>query len=318
MAKKKRHHYIPRFYLDGFVDPHNKPYIWVYEKGSPNIIKATARNIAIQKNYYSVATSEGEKDSEVFENALAELEGRAAPIFQKIRNHESLNGQERSLFSIFLAFTMTRVPSHRENIEKATGEFMKKMSIILASNPAGFKSMIEKFERDRGNKIGMSVEELRKFMLEGQYDITTDPQFSLGMIPMMAKSLIPIFYKMDWAFLEATDDYKFVTSDNPLSYFDPTHDPRSFYGVGLLSRNIEVTFPISKDLLFFGTWGKFKGYKKLNNKLVKEMNGRTVISALRFVFAPQYSDGLNRFVQKYKDSSPRIKVDSIGDYIIAH
>ena len=318
MAKKKRHHYNPRFYLEGFADPHNEPYIWVYEKGNPNIIKATSRNIAVKKHYYSVATSEGEKDSEVFENALSELEGRAAPIFQKIRNHESLNGQERSLFSIFLAFTMTRVPSHRENIERATAESIKKMEMILAANPAGFKSMIEKFERDRGNKIGMSAEEFRKFMLEGRYDITTDPQFSLRMIPTMAKSLAPIFFKMKWAFLEATGDYKFVTSDNPLSYFDPTHDPKSFFGVGLLNKNVEITFPISKDLMFLGMWKNFEGDKRLSNKCIRDMNRRTVISALRFVFASQYSDGLNRLVQKHKESVPRTRVDSIGPYIVAH
>jgi len=318
MTKKKRHHYISRFYLEGFVDPHNEPYIWVYEKGNPNIIKATAKNIAVQKHYYSFITPKGEKDSETFENALAEIEGKVAPIFQKIRNYESLNDQERSSFAIFLAFTMSRVPNFRENIERATEEFIKKMDTILASHPTGFKSMIEKFERDTGNKIGMSVEKLRKFMLEGQYDIKTDPQFSLGMIPILAKDLIPIFLWMNWAFLEATDDYKFMTSDNPLSYFDPTHNPRSFYGVGLLNRNIEITFPISKGLIFLGTWKKIEGYKKLKSKLVKEMNRRTFISALRFVFASQNSDRLNRFVQKYKNSAPKIKVDSIGDYIIAH
>lgn len=310
MTKKKRHHYIPRFYLDGFVDPYNKPYIWVYEKGSPNIIKATARSIAVKKHYYSFTTSNGKRDSETFENILAKIEGKVAPIFQKIKHHESLDDQERRSFATFLAYTMTRVPCYRENIERVAADTIKKLSVIWASHPTGFKSMVEKFERDRGNKIGMSIEKLRKFMLNGQYDITVDPQFSLGMAAM-AKHLTPVLFSTNWTFWEATDDYKFVTSDNPLSYLDPTHDPRSFYGVGLLNENIEITFPISKDLMFVGIWKKLEGYKKANNKLVKGLNQRTVISALRFVFAPQYSDGLCRFVQKYKDSSPRIKVEII-------
>jgi len=308
MVKKKRHHYISRFYLEGFIDPNNKPYIWVYEKGNPNIIKATAGNIAVQKHYYAFTTPEGEKDSETFENLFAEIEGKVAPILKKIKDHEILNDQERFLFAIFLAFTMTRVPSYRENIERATGELIKKINMILASHPTGFKSMIKKFERDTGSKIGMPIEDFQKFVLDGEYDVKVNSQFSLGMVTPSAKEFAPIFYRMNWAFLEATHDYKFVGSDNPLFFIDPTHDPRSFYGVGLLNKNVEVSFPISKDLMFLGTWQKLEGYKHCDNRLVKEMNRRTVISALRFVFSSQYSDGLHRLVQKHKDSAPRLEV----------
>jgi len=316
MAKKKKHHYVPVFYLKGFVDPHNKPYIWIYEKGNLDVRKASARDIATQKHYYSFTTPEGERDSETFEKILGKIEGKAAPVIKNIKERKALTNEQRVWFAFFLAFTMTRVPSFRENIERATGEIMKKANQIWASYPAGFESMIEKFEKDTGNKIEMPVEELRKFVLEGQYDVKVDSQFSLAMI-LIAKALAPIFYNMNWAFLEATEDYKFVTSDNPLSFFDPTRGPKFFYGVGLLNRNIEITFPISKDLMFLGTWKQSEGYKKFSNKLVKDMNRRTVISALRFVFASEYSDTLNRFVQKYKDSAPRVEVDSIGNYIIA-
>lgn len=316
MARKKRHHYLPVFYLNGFVDPHNKPYIWIYEKGNLDVRKASAKDIAAQKHYYSFTTPEGERDSETFENVLEKIEGKVAPIINNIKEHKAFTDEQRGWFALFLAFTMTRVPSCRENNEQVTGEAVKKANQIWASYSAGFKSMVEKFEKDTGNKIEMSVEKLRKFVLEGQYDVKIDSQFSLAMI-LTAIDLAPIFYGMNWTFLEATEDYKFVTSDNPLSCFDPTYDPKSF-DMGLLNRNIEITFPISKDLMFLGTWKQSEGYKKLNNKLVKDMNHRTVISALRFVFASEHSDTLNRFVQKYKDRAPRIEVDNIGNYIIAH
>ena len=306
------------FYLKGFIDPHNEPYIWFYEKGNPDVKKATARHIAVEKDYYSFITPEGNKDSETLENELARIECGVAPVFRKIRNQTELNDQEKKLFSLFIALLMVRIPNFRENIEEAVGEFMKRMNMILATDPRNFAAMIDKFERETGKKIGMPVEELRKSMAEGQYDIRATPQFGLGMAVEMALNFAPIFFKMKWTFLETTGSYKFVTSDNPLSYIDPTHDPKSFFGVGLLNRNVEVTLPISKDLIFLGMWKSFEGNKILSNKIVKEMNLRTVISALRFVFASQCSDGLNRLVQKHKDSAPRTKVDNIGPYIIAH
>ena len=310
MPKKERHHFVPRFYLKGFIDPHNEPYIWVYEKGNPKIIKATIENIAVHKHYYSFITSSGNKDSETFENAFEKIEDKAALIFQKIKNHENLNNQDRSLFATFLALALTRVPNYRKDIERSTGESIKKIHMIMASHSTGFKSMIDEYEKDTGRKIGVSVEELQKFILDGnKWGVKVNPQFSLSMIGSLVKNIAPLFYKMNWSFLEATNDFKFLTSDNPLFYFDPTHDPRSFYGVGLANKNIEVTFPISKDLTFLGKWKQSDGYKKLNNNLVKKINRRTIISASRFVFASQYSHGLNRLVQKYKDSAPRTIVD---------
>lgn len=308
MVKKKRHHYIPRFYLDGFVDPHNEPYIWIYEKGNSDVRKASAENVAVEKHYYSFITPSGDRDSETFENALAKVEEKVAPILEKIKNREHLDDEERGGFASFLALTMTRVPNYRTDIEKSTGELIKKISMKMASNAAGFESMMGKMEKETGNKIEMPVEELRKFMLNGEYDVKVDSQFSLFMIGL-AEELAPVFFEMSWAFLEATNDYKFVTCDNPLFYYDPTHDPKSLFGVGLLNKNIEVTFPISRDLIFLGTWGKLQGYKKLNNNIVKKFTHRTIISALRFVFASQNSEQLNKIVQKYKGSSPRMIIE---------
>jgi hypothetical protein len=304
IIKKKRHHYIPRFYLDGFVDPGNEPYIWVYEKGKPNIIKATAENVAVRKHYYSFIRAPGDENS--FEDIFAKIESEVAPIFKKIINHEKLKNEERSSFAYFLALIMMRVPKYRENIERVTGEIIKSISMLKASDIEGFKSMIKKFEKDKGSRIGAPTEELQEFILSGEFDIVVNPQFSLGMLGL-AKHFAPIFHAMNWAFLEASD-YKFVTSDNPLFYYDPTYYPTSVHGVGLLSKNIEVTFPISKDLMLFASWNRPEGYEKLNNKMVKDSNCRTIISALRFVFAPLNSKDLNRTVQKYKNSSPIIKM----------
>lgn len=80
-----------------------------------------------------------------------------------------------------------------------------------------------------------------------------------------------------------------MTSDNPLYSND----------VSLRDRNLEVTFPISKDLAFFGTYNiEREGYIEADNNLVKEINCEIVASALRFVFSSQKSDELNKLVQE--------------------
>jgi len=125
----------------------------------------------------------------------------------------------------------------------------------------------------------------------------------------------PILHKMNWTIF-VSGDHRFVTSDNPLFYDDPTHDPSSPYGVGLLSKNIILTFPITKELALLATWSKGKfSYSKSTNKLVREINRRTIKSALKFVFSSEMSKGLNSIVQKHEGSSPRLRLIP-GDRII--
>lgn len=310
MTKKRRHHYIPRFYLEGFIDPVNEPYIWIYEKGNPTVRRATIDDIAVQKDYYSFIDIHGKKDTETYEDALAEVESKLAPAIKKIKDHENLTNEDKGAFAVFLGLTLTRVPNFRENIQKTTGELLKAISMILALNSNNFKSYVEKVENDTGEKIGMPLDDLRKFILEGKYNVHVDPQHSLPLL-ILAGNLAPIFCDMKWAFFKATDNDKFVTSDNPLFRVDPTYQEGLLSGMGLLNKNIEVTLPISKDLTFLGTWGKSEGYYQADNDFIKEVNRRTIISALRFVFASQNSNELNKLVQKYKNNAPKMKVEEI-------
>jgi len=307
MARKKRHHYIPVFYLKGFIDPYNKPYIWAYEKGNSRIIKATAENLAVKEHYYSFPTPDGEKDTETFEYMLHAVENTTAPVIRKIKNNESLSDQERADFSLFLGIMMTRVPGYRQKVEKMTADFIRRMNKFMACNPEILKAEIEKWEEDSGEKMDIPIEDLRKFIIDDEYNIEIKPYFSLGFV-RLANDFAPIFFNMKWAFYRATDDYKFVTSDSPLFFTDPTHDPNSFYGVGLANKNVEITFPISKDLSLVATWKGIEGYVQCKNRQVKEITRRTVLSAARFVYASRKSEVLNRLVQKYKGIAPRIEV----------
>lgn len=311
MGKKQRHHFIPRFYLEGFVDPHNKPYVWTYEKGNIDIIKASPADIAVQKHYYSFTTEEGSKDSESFEDLFATIESNVAPLVSKLEQQKGLGEDEKKLFSYFLAFMMTRVPNFRNDIEESNSDVVKRIAMWMAGDSKCFEAMIENYEKDTGEDIGIPINELREFVLDdSRYSIKTNPEFSLFIILELSKSFARVFYKMNWLFLMATDENKFLTSDNPLYYFDPTYDPKSPFGVGLINKNIQVTIPISNRLAILAGWNfKKDNYFKANGLLVRGINKRTIISALRYVYASEKSDTLNKLVQKYENSAPRTVID---------
>jgi len=137
MAKGKsvRHHFIPQFYLQGFVDPKNPPFVWIYRKDNGVIIKSSVKDTAVHSHYYSFKTKTGTRDSQTLEKLFSKLEGSTSTIFKKIFNKESLSNEERSRFASFLALTLIRVPNFRENmIDKPTAELMKRMYVIMASH----------------------------------------------------------------------------------------------------------------------------------------------------------------------------------------
>jgi len=302
---KKRHHYVPQFYLAGFLDPQRPSSLWVYEKGTGRVFPSTPRKIAVESHYYSFTGPDGNKDSNMLENLPSEIEGAAARGTAKILAGEPLSDEDRSNFAVFLGFLLVRVPNFQQLTESMVAGFAKMYSRRLASNPEWFRRSIEKYEKATGDDVGNDLEGLREFALRGEYDISVNRDFNLRFI-LLGERLAPILHQMTWTFLRATDDYKFLTSDNPLVYYDPTCDGNSLHGVGFTNKHIEVTVPISRDIALLATWrdGRDSRYLPVDNKTVKAVNRRAVISASRFIFASQESEGIRRLVKKFPIESP--------------
>lgn len=306
-SPKKKHHYIPVFYLNGFTN--SSDCLWIYDKDDKGMFESSPEGIAYENHYFSFINPQGERDSETVENMISELEGEFSKVTKKILNFEELSIQDRINFALFVSSMMVRVPNMRDNIRKSTAEMIKHISVFMASHKENFERMMGRYERDTGNKVGMSLEESRQWMVNpDNYTVDVDSQYATGVALSLLEGFAKVLFQMKWAFLKAADDYKFLTGDNPLSYIDPTHNPRSFYGVGIANKNIEITLPLSKELAAFGSWKHREGYLQANNQNVKHVNRMTVIASKRFVFAHIQSEDIDRFVKKYKGSHPVMKV----------
>ncbi|MBN2368813.1 DUF4238 domain-containing protein [Candidatus Woesearchaeota archaeon] len=311
MAKKK-HHYIPVFYLKGFTDTTNGSCLWVYDKQGEEIFASTPEGIAYENDYFSFINESGSKDSDSFENWIAEVEGATSRIISKILSGESLTKEEKAFFAIFVAMMLLRTPNSRRNIEDMYAQMRKHQWIHLASNKEAFESMMERYKKNTGENIPVDIEELRKSAMnfDEHFTITAETLASLQMIIPLMQDLARVFLNMKWAFLKATDDNKFLTGDNPLSYGNPTKSKESIYPSGLGHRNIQVTLPLSKEIAAFGSWQLKQDckYVKVSNQDVKGINRNTVIATYRFVFASEKSETLKKFVKKYQNTAPKIKV----------
>lgn len=304
---KKRHHYIPVFHLKGFTNSNGC--LWVYDKEGKGLFEAAPDSIAFEKHYFSFMDETGKRDSETVENMIMQIESESAGVVRKILAEKELTEDERVTFGCFVASMMVRAPNFRDNIRSSMGEMIKQTSVFMAAHKENFKQMVQRFEKDTGEKIDMPVEKLRQWMLnKDKYTVSINPQHAMAMALSQIEHLSRIFANMNWAFLKADGGNMFMTGDNPLQYIDPTHNPRSFYGVGLANKNVEVTLPLSKDMAALGRWEKLGGFKRAEARHVKHINRMTVMASVRFVFSDKKSGDLDRFVKKYKGSHPIMKV----------
>jgi hypothetical protein len=171
---------------------------------------------------------------------------------------------------------LTRVPKHRKRAEAWLPEVVEQfrpqlpglLEELLANAPPATET--------REQLLEMGHRYLDKFKDE--------PPSHLN-VGLVSDKYAPIFSNMRWVFYTATTQRGFLTSDNPVFFFE---------GFGLVGKNgpsdmVEVTFPISTQVSLWATWRGMPGvadmaYVPGNEPLVDELNRRTVSAALREVY----------------------------------
>lgn len=309
---KVRHHFVPAFYLRGFTDSAKDDLIWVYTKGSNTLFCDKPENIGLEKHYHSFQRTDGTKDTNTIEDYFCHVwEGPTAKIIESIKVGNLPTGADRAFFAAFLGLSLTRSPNHRANVNRAITHLAKTVAQFSAADPQQFAQTLRNYERDMGEELTDDAEGLRKFMCEGEYELTANPALYLKMFVANGVWFGQIIDKMTWAFVRATDRIKFLTSDNPFFFNDPTPESRSIYGgVGLLNTNVELSFPVSKEVALVAAWSeKLKaGFFQGTDELAKTINRRSVLAAHRFVYAPEQSESIARLVQKHANDRPTLIV----------
>jgi hypothetical protein len=105
---------------------------------------------------------------------------------------------------------------------------------------------------------------------------------------------------MSWIFLKTNKRCPFLTSDNPVFFFE-------WMGIGRLES--EITFPISSTISLWATWQKnlAEDYLVSKESIVREINRRTASAATRYVYSSIENDGIVSLVNKKNYKLHRIK-----------
>lgn len=232
----------------------------------------SVKSIAWAPAYYAQERDDGSLDSDTLEKGLAvNVDTKAAELISSL---DALSPQlefddsQRGLLALFIALSLTRVPSFRDGVRDLYSQIAQYTAEIVAP----------KLWRGSGPAPAIKAEAKEwvtlDHMIQGAQHI--------------ANSLIA----KNWQFFRAPDNTLFITSDNPVT----------FNGAAPAHPDCELVMALTKRLAIVCT-PRSTGVRypvfDAPRQQVKSMNSTIAIAARNRIFASENSDGLEKLAKKY-------------------
>lgn len=229
----KKHHFVSVTYMDGFAADGR---LWAYHDDRPGMPqRVRPSTVGYEKFYYSQKLPDGSRENHRFEDLWGVVEGVWPLTRQALRDRRL--SPAISLNTLGMATILrARVPAARERHE-----------LVMA---AELRAQHQALER-----MGNLPPELARYA--GQLDtvpVAANPQRSLGKMQEDFAAFGALSLRMGFEVLHAPRGAAFVTSDNPVCWYDPNEsfDDREPYRA---SGEIELLFPLDAGMLLRGSTG---------------------------------------------------------------
>lgn len=238
--RKKKHHIIPKFYLEGFCD--NSGMVTTYEKRNPNrSYKRLPVNTSIERNLYY----------EAYEDSLAEIiEYPASDSFKRLRLKLFPNFDDKQRLSLFFAVLMVRTPIYIKHHDTIITEIISDFARENASNKEKYHEQIKEL---KPNISEDEIEQMRVLQQSHEIKFTIDKKYLLYTILTTAYYIAQLLCDMKWVLLAINDENQFILSDNTFNIFNPVLPESNIYRPGLGQYGICVVFPLSSSLCLMMT-----------------------------------------------------------------
>lgn len=213
---KKRHHTVPRLYLEGFCDEDGM--VWTYLKD--NLAKTPysqkPENVAIENFFY---TFHGTNiDPNVFENALADIvETPAANSLKLLRECKIPSFDDRQLLSVLFGFMLVRTPNYKNISDELINKGLNLQLQNMAKNENSFQKSWEEYCKHTGQPPPEEIDKLRKSILKKEIKIELNSNYSLLVIQKLGFEVSCLLPSMKWIVCKAPHGANFITGDNPIA-----------------------------------------------------------------------------------------------------
>jgi len=295
---KKHHHYLPKAYLKAFCDAKGK--VCLYRKDNPGqLIHQRPGKVCFHRYYYSQPLSEGGKDHDRLEDLFSKLETTWPCIVKRLEQRENVNDCLGDIFD-FIALQRARVPAARDASEAILSESVKASLRRLGAagrlppKPEGYADILE------------------------HVDVAINPHQSIHAIVHMFTGVRELLQQIGIGALHNRTNIPFLTSDNPVVWFDPSvaeDDMRPY--VIRKGGPIVLLFPVTPKLMLYGHSSVREQFAQ-NGFSHGELSECSKVEAMnrqicRFAYEAILSQGLvdEPLIRRYAEVSPVVQTQRI-------
>lgn len=262
MGRKRRHHFVPKFYLAGFTDSGSaNGTLYVLDTQLSKRWPKSAEDSAHKRDFYTVSIADG--DPLIVEDFLAKLEGKWAPILKSVIADNQLPvGEKLETLMQFVGYMAVRVPGIRTEISDFVAEVRRK----------------ENFAQDWLIKNGHEVD------AQTTRDEAIDQTWLVQQMIEQANRLWPVLAQRHWCLWKTGDESQhLICSDHPVvpSWVAPMAATPPGFGIP----NTVISIPLCKSMAMVSMLERDIGDRIIGGHEVAALNSTTAMFA-RQLYSP--------------------------------
>lgn len=283
LAKTKKQHYVPRFYLDGFADGTQ---VALFNRDTGKAKRQTPDRTAYVPNLYTFEDNEGRRRYD-FEVMFNKYETRAAPIILKLAAQGRINSAEREDLAAFITFAALRTPTAIEEARAVYGALYKADAKQRLSDYTQVLTYLRSHNSDGMDETTMQAEATRisKILRDGHYDVEVSREFALGKSLRNFETVATALLNRDWVVVTAPEHSPgFLTTDHPVVLTTLSSALRAA-PLGYASPHAQVLFPLTHKaaLIMSGDQARI-GRASLSPEKLSRFNQTMAVNCQRYLF----------------------------------
>ena len=167
------------------------------------MIQLSPDNVGFHKYYYSQPRPDGGKDHNALEDCFSSMEDRWPGIVGRLHRRENVNDSLEEIFQ-FMALQRARVPASRDVTERIHAEGI----------------MVVARRLDAEGKLSPKPEGLEDIL--DHVEVSINPHQSIHAMVTVMHATGQVFDQIGFYAMHNKTDVPFLTSDNPVIWFDPS------------------------------------------------------------------------------------------------
>ena len=300
----RNHHYVPQFYLRGFLDPNLQGEgLHVIDKINRRHFVSTPRRVAYERDFNRINVPDHAIDE--IERHLAQIEGQAAAVLRDIAQNATLpQNRDMDVLVVFIGILAANNPQIRDSLINIDQEIARQMMQSVVESRETYESRLSEL----GIENPIEYEIMRAFVESENYTINIedpDGHYLSRVFVGLYDIVLPFFTNMLWSLVIAENDTSdFICSDRPVFLFrivDLMPFPQPPYTTtpaGLILPNktpqttgpvvhFELTMPLNPCMAIYATTpDNLFPIEYGDKKTIACINGRTIDAAARQIYCP--------------------------------